>query len=168
MKNFIQIFAFLLFTNFAFAQNDNVDPEYQLHHDKLKELNIKRIHSESYIDWKKTYDGYMLKARYEENRNNIKDIGRLGAWVRTNLSKTNFKSIKDADHDWEELLSMLKFEHVDNNDFHEYFNKVLALPYGPKLIALVDTEIMSEYPKMFGLTKEKADKLKEMLKKQQE
>ncbi|MES2485125.1 MAG: hypothetical protein V4581_04150 [Bacteroidota bacterium] len=168
MKILLQIFSFLLFTNFAFAQNDNVDTEYQLHHDELKILYIQKIHSESYALMNKVHDAYRAKANYEKNKNKVRDINKFGAWVRTHLSETNFKTIKEADEEWEKFIKSTQNEMTVNYKYSNYLDVVLGKPYGPTLVARVHTEVMSEYPEIFGLSKEKADKLKEMLKKQQE
>ncbi|KOS05083.1 hypothetical protein AM493_02815 [Flavobacterium akiainvivens] len=170
MKKIIYLFCIIAFTNLATAQNNEVsnDPEYQLHYNKYKELYLKRIFSEAYINYEKVFDHYKKMINYEHNKYRILNVKDLGAWTRAHLSDTKFKSIKEADDEWIKLLDATELERKQNNEFDTYQYKVLKLPYGPRLMALVLIDIMTVIPEHYGLSKEKVDGLKEYLKKQKQ
>jgi len=169
MKYILHIAISLFFITASAQKTDKTtDPEYQLHHDNLKILYERRIHSESYALMNKVHDAYYVKSNYDKNKNKVRDINKFDAWVRYHLSETNFKTIKEADEEWVKFIKSTEYDGTENLSYFNYLDVVLGKPYGPTLVARVHTEVMSEYPELFGLTKEKADTLKEMLKKKQE
>jgi hypothetical protein len=170
MKKIVYLFWIVAFTNLATAQNNEVsnDPEYQLDYNRYKDLYLKRLFSEAYINYGKVFDHYKKMINFERNSHMLSNLNDLGAWTRAHLSDTNFKSIKEADDEYNRLLEATELERKQNSEFDSYQYKILKLPYGPNLMALVLIDIMTEIPEHYGLSKEKVDGLKAYLKKQKQ
>lgn len=139
---------------------DTVKDNYKIRHDRLKELYIKMLDSESNKKATKLRKAYVAKTNHlkykDEVRPHIHDITK---WVNANIEKTEFKSVEEATTMFNEVAVLELANLKENDEYMYYLAFTTANPKYKNLVAEIILEVMREYPEKAGIPKEVAERL---------
>jgi hypothetical protein len=123
-------------------------PEYDKHYQKLKELYIKQLKSESYKKYFELNRSFINKMNYKGK------ISKLGnnmlGWIKENIGKTSFESYEAAEKEWQAVQAASRKSMGKNKEYYDYTRTCIKC-CGSEMIAHVLTEVMQEHPELvFG------------------
>ncbi|MFP9114679.1 hypothetical protein ACLI1A_12110 [Flavobacterium sp. RHBU_3] len=156
MKNQFYLVLFLIFVSITgYAQNNN---GYNYTnglilndsiHDVYKALYIKRQKCESCAISDEALKEYKQSINYSLYSKEIDVLAGMDKWAAANLSKTNFKTLEEANKVYADML-LLNVKCIrDNGPFYDLQRKILFSEGGEDMWKQVLTEIAQENPELF-------------------
>lgn len=156
MKNQFYLVLFLIFISVTgYAQNYNnyiYTKGIVLNdsiHDLYKALYIKRQKCESCSKSDVALEEYKQSINYSLYSKEIDVLVGMDKWAAANLSKTNFKTLEEANKVYADMF-LLNVKCIrDNEPFYDLQGKILFSEGGEDMWKQVLTEIAQENPELF-------------------
>jgi hypothetical protein len=123
-------------------------PEYDKHYEKLKELHIKQLSSESHKTFSKLHKLFIKKMKFKGNL--VQLNGKYFEWIKENLANTTFESYEAAEKEWQVVQAANQANIKENKDYYDYISICLSC-CDIDLISQVTIDVMQEQPELvFG------------------
>jgi hypothetical protein len=122
-------------------------PEYDKYYEKLKELHIEHLRSESYKKSRALNKAFVKKMNYK-GRNFMEISKDMLGWVKENFSQTSFESYEAAEKEWAAVNAATMESVTENKEYYDYMRECLQ-KCDTQLIKDVLRDIMEEHPEVF-------------------
>lgn len=122
-------------------------PEYEKRYEKLKELHIKKLSSESYKNQRAVYRAFVKKMNYK-GMNFFEISQNMLGWLKDNIKQTSFESYEAAEKEWAEVNAAIKASTEDNIEYYTYMRECLKC-CGTEIAKQVMMDIREENPELF-------------------
>lgn len=160
-KYFIMVLLLLTLTCYAQAKTDenevvipkgmfdeSRDSTYYKTYQKLKELYVAKLFTTQHKETKKLNDAFKDKMRSDDG---VFPSG-VGSkhpsvleWLKDgNLEKTQFKSLEEAQADYDKIVAVARLEDAAVPGYSEY-SAAAIIKYGPQIFIDLLFEVMMEY-----------------------
>ncbi len=124
-------------------QTDSITNEYTIRYNKLKELYIKKIDSESY----KTANSLLSSFVKKTHMRKLTDMPML-VWIKLNLYITEFKSFEEAQKEWDAVEAAQEIEFEENTEYYDYvFESMMKTSVDIHINS--EQEVRMEHPEKF-------------------
>jgi len=105
----------------------------------LELFYLSMIESESYIISRETLLNFVANLNFEGDVSDINTEAKMFSWISTNLSKTGFSSLSEAQYEWNNVVEAGSNSFQNNISFYEAINgkpqdfRDLVIQYDPIL-----------------------------------
>jgi len=161
MKNthFGALLIICIFPLFIQAQTTLYNPQtestdfkinYKEVHEKLKQLYIKKLDSESHIRAAVLSKDFVKKMNHPDKGREQNYLKNPLNWIQHNLDKTGFSSYEEAEIAWKNLQEEWNNETVENQAYYSFLNEARGI-YGPQLFNDVYMAVFNDHPEKFKI-----------------
>lgn len=112
------------------------------------------LDSESNKKTDKHIVAYLKKSNHLKYKDDVKKYKDLSEWVKANIDKTDFKSIEEAEAEWNAVISYQTLSSLENKDYMDYLTETVLTVNGAKIFSDIVFEITYEYPEKLLVPKE--------------
>lgn len=152
MKNTLVILSilFLSMTSYAQKNNTNNTNNTSATRDsliaKMEKHYYKLVSSESYIALRKAQEVYDSKVNMKANDKEIKNSADVKGWVKANLSKTTFKTKKEADLAYDNLMVFVSALNRENKEYFDFLRELFSQSDGRDIWQEAMAKVTEKHP----------------------
>lgn len=123
---------------------------YEVRYTKFKKLYIKMRESQSHKIGDSIGQVFFYKITPDVELIEIsKENWDYMAWTRANLSKTEFKTIEEAEQLWSKYEAAAKISADENKEYYDYSFETRKFEGGMELQLAIMKEVRAEHPEFF-------------------
>jgi hypothetical protein len=136
------------------AQTGNIDnPECVARYEKLKELHLQKLTSESYVKQHVLLKEFTRKLNVKDAKYKVAEMSKdMLGWIKTNIDKTLFESYEEAEKDFAALSAAGEASRIEGREYFSYM-KECAQHCGNDILYRVNEEVFAEHPELLEVYK---------------